>query len=76
MAICYIIECVVIDNKVALDLVISTFGVEEWRSKIVRILGGVFLVFCLQNFVVISATSPLSFLPNSPKATIIERFLT
>jgi len=48
MVIFYIIEGVVIDNKVALELVISTFGVEERRSKIVRILVVVFLVFCLQ----------------------------
>ena len=47
MVIRYVIECAVIDNKVAFEL-ISTFGVEERRSKIVHILTVVFLVFFLQ----------------------------
>ena len=60
MAICFIIECDVADKKVPFLIVICTFGVEEWRSKIVRILTGGFLGFLLANFVVLLATAPPS----------------
>jgi hypothetical protein len=76
MANCFIIECVVADNKVSIEHFISIFRVEEWRSKIVRILTADFLGILLANFVVLFTTATLPFLPNSPKATIIGRFLT